>query len=133
MLEIRSIFLAAVMLLAAARGIAQQTDSLPTTYIAWRQLILPSVLLSCGISSICNPELSRFNTEVKGKICGYNLFHRTHIDDYIQYAPGIAVLGLNTAGIKGKSNIKDLSLICLLSNDPDNRGLCLKISASGKT
>lgn len=116
MLKRRSVFLAAIILLTATRGAAQQTDSLQTAYLEWRRLILPSVLLSYGISSICNPKLTKLNTDVKGKICGYNPFHRTHIDDYIQYASGIAVLGLNAAGIKGKSSIKDLSLTCLLSN-----------------
>lgn len=111
----RYIFLLAVILFNI-KGTAQHKDSLKTTYVGWRQLILPSVLLNYGISSICNPQLTKLNTGIQEKICGYDLFHRTHIDDYIQYAPGLVVLGLNTAGVKGKSNIKDLSLTCLLSN-----------------
>ena len=43
-------------------------------------------------------------------------FFRTRIDDYLQYAPALAVYGLNAMGIKGKNNFSDRTMIYLLSN-----------------
>lgn len=38
-----------------------------------------------------------------------------HVDDYSQYAPAVAVFGLQALGIKGKNNIKDELIIYALS------------------
>ena len=41
--------------------------------------------------------------------------YRTHIDDYIQYAPIVAVYGLNLSGVKGENNFMNRSLLLLKS------------------
>ena len=74
------------------------------------------MLVSYGVTSICNSNLGRFNYDLKKMVCRKGAYTRTHVDNYIQYAPGVAVLGLSAAGIRGKSNLRDLSATCLLSN-----------------
>ena len=43
-------------------------------------------------------------------------FFRTKFDDYLQYAPALTVYGLNAIGIKGRNNLRDRTMIYLLSN-----------------
>lgn len=106
----------ALLLFACTRGAAQQTDSTATGRFKWKQYVVPTVLVGYGVASICNPTLGKFNNDIKETICGEVSYSRTYIDNYMQYAPGIAALGLNAAGIKGKSNFGDLAATCLLSN-----------------
>jgi len=37
--------------------------------------------------------------------------HKTHVDDYIQYVPAIAVYGLDFAGVKAKHNLRDRTFL----------------------
>lgn len=94
----------------------QHADSSGKAYYKWERMVVPSVLISYGVTSICNPKLMKLNEDIRFKICGNEPYRRTHLDDYVQYAPGIMALGLNMAGVKGKSKIQELPVICLLSN-----------------
>lgn len=111
-----TLILITFILLNVVRGVSQQTDSLRIDSPAWPEYIFPGILVSCGVTSICNSKMSAFHANLKDKICGYDAFQRTHLDDFVQYAPGVAVLGLNIAGVRGKSKFKDLILTNLLSN-----------------
>lgn len=110
------LFFTLALVLNGALCIAQQNDSIVRDSAQWKTYVLPSVLLSYGVTSICNYRLHKFNSDFRKTFCGNGLSTRTRVDNYIQYAPGVAVLGLNAAGIRGKSDLKSLSVTCLLSN-----------------
>ncbi|HEY6063778.1 MAG TPA: phosphatase PAP2 family protein [Chitinophagaceae bacterium] len=79
-----------------------------------RTLIIPLSLITYGVVSQTSEDLKEFDTRIKTEI-REKKFH-TPVDNYLQYAPGLAVFGLNAAGIKGKHNFRDRMLTYLLAN-----------------
>jgi hypothetical protein len=87
----------------------------PPLGLSMRSLIVPVSLITYGVFSQANDDLREFDVSIKNQIRRDADF-RTKIDDYLQYAPGFAVYALNAAGIKGKNNFRDHTMIYLLSN-----------------
>ena len=80
-----------------------------------RTLIVPLSLITYGFFSQSSEDLRDFDVDIKNVVRRDADFH-TPIDNYLQYAPGVAVYALNVAGIKGKNNFRDRTMILLLSN-----------------
>ena len=91
-----------------------QKDSVVGKKISYKELIIPSVLISYGIIGIESDALKNLNVEIKEEVTE-NIDHKITIDDFTQYLPAASVYGLNMVGIKGKSNFKDRSLILATS------------------
>jgi membrane-associated phospholipid phosphatase len=71
--------------------------------------VAPTLLIATGTAL-------HFSTGLKTNFQDWvqtNLPYSGHIDDYIQYAPGIAVYALNTFGVKGKNNFGNRTAIVL--------------------
>ena len=81
-----------------------------------RSFKIPSLLITYGFIALNNDNLIALDHSIKKEIREDRPFFRTRIDDYLQYAPALAVYGLNAIGIKGKNNIRDRTMIYLLSN-----------------
>lgn len=109
-------FCLCVFLCTALSVSGQHADSIGGDNYKWEQLLVPSALISYGVTSICNPKLMKLSEDIRFKLCGNEPYRRTHIDDYVQYAPGLMALGLNIAGVKGKSKTLEIPVISLLSN-----------------
>ena len=76
----------------------------------YKQLILPSILVGYGIIGMENKSLKDLNLEIKEEVTE-NIDRKISVDDFSQYAPALAVYGLNLGGIKGKNNLRDRSII----------------------
>jgi membrane-associated phospholipid phosphatase len=63
-----------------------------------------------------NGMLKNFNNNVKDEIWTDNPHKQFHADNYLMFAPAVAVYGLNALGIHGKNNFRDRSMILLMSN-----------------
>ena len=87
----------------------------PPFSLTKRSLIVPVSLITYGVFSQFNDDLKEFDVSIKNQVRRDADF-RTKIDDYLQYAPGFAVYALNAAGIKGKNNFRNRTMIYLLSN-----------------
>lgn len=73
--------------------------------------IAPALLMSTGTAL-------HFASETKSKVRDFmeeNLAYGGNVDDYLQYAPGVAVYALNAAGIKGKNNFGNSTAILVKS------------------
>jgi hypothetical protein len=79
-------------------------------------LIIPGSMMVYGVWAINNNQLKKINTQIKNQVCLHNPNSRIYIDNYLQFAPAAAVLGLNLSGIKGKHSIRDAGMIYLMSN-----------------
>ena len=77
---------------------------------------IPSLLITYGFFALDNDKLIALDISIKNEIREDHPFFRTRIDDYLQYAPALAVYGLNAMGIKGKNNFRDRTMIYFLSN-----------------
>ena len=88
--------------------ISQKTD--PVYQFSAKKLIIPSVLVSYGILSLMSDELKKLNQSTRYESMEH-ILPGAKIDNYTQYVPAAAVYGLNLAGIKGKHNFRDRTII----------------------
>lgn len=75
-------------------------------------LILPGVLIGYGVVGIESDGVKIWNAEIKEEL-NEHIDEKLTVDDFSQYAPALAVYGLNAAGIKGKHNFRDRTTILL--------------------
>lgn len=76
----------------------------------YKQLIIPAALVAYSVIGIENDGLKDLNLEIREEVTE-NIDKKITIDDFSQYAPALTVYGLNLAGIKGKNNLRDRSVI----------------------
>jgi membrane-associated phospholipid phosphatase len=72
-------------------------------------------LITYGVFSQSNEDLKDFDADIR-KVVRKDADFRSPVDNYLQYAPGLAVYALNAVGIKGKHNFRDRTMIYFLSN-----------------
>ncbi len=83
---------------------------------SFKPFIAPTLLIATGTAL-------HFSTDAKENFQDWvqiNFPYSGHVDDYVQYAPGIAVYALNAFGVKGRNNFGNrtaLILKTLLIND----------------
>lgn len=81
----------------------------------YKQLILPSALITYGtIESILAGKVKLINYGAK-QVVNSHVRSQFRIDDVTQYVPAASVYILNLAGIKGKNNFKDRTIILGIS------------------
>lgn len=78
--------------------------------------IIPTVFISYGlVSLIVKNPIKDLDLTTKGELQEDHPLFAAHVDDYMQFAPAVAVYGLHLAGIKGKNSLMDATGIYLLS------------------
>ncbi len=75
-----------------------------------KQLIIPSLLIGYGVIGLESDQLKGYNLIIRNEVLE-DIDKKVSIDDFSQYAPALAVYGLNNIGIQGKNNLKDRSII----------------------
>jgi hypothetical protein len=78
--------------------------------------LVPAAFITYGFISLENDHLKSLDDKIRNEIWVERPHHQITIDNYLQYAPAAAVYGLNAAGIRGKNNLRDRTMIYLLSN-----------------
>lgn len=76
----------------------------------YKQLIIPSTLMTYAIIGMESDQIKLYNTNIREEVID-DIDKKTSIDDFSQYTPAAAVYGLNLAGIQGKNNLKDRTII----------------------
>ena len=77
--------------------------------------LAPTILIGYGISTMGDNGLFFSSYEVNEFIQRKYPDFQSDTDDWLRYIPAVSVYGLNFAGIKGKNNFIDRSLIYLIS------------------
>ena len=91
---------------------ATDTSSVTTHHTSViAKIAVPATLISYGVISLHSGTLKNWNEQMKEEIWTEHTHNKTHIDNYLQWTPAIAVYGLNLVGIKGKNNLRDRSII----------------------
>ncbi|MBO9562604.1 MAG: phosphatase PAP2 family protein [Niastella sp.] len=80
-----------------------------------KSFIIPAAMISYGFTSLGSHGLKDINKNIRNELAMEHPHNAIHIDNYLQYAPAIAVYGLNAAGIKGKHNFKDRTILYTMS------------------
>ncbi len=81
---------------------------LPENKLKIKQFIIPAAFVTYGFIALGNPKL---NNSTAAEIQEDHPNFQYKIDNYSQFAPGVAVFALNAFGVKGKHNWKDAALI----------------------
>ena len=80
----------------------------------YKKLIIPVVFIGYGVASLKINALRQLNRSTRYEILE-DKPDRLKLDNYTQYIPAALVYGLNTAGIKGKHNLRDRTIIYITS------------------
>lgn len=81
---------------------------------SYSKFIIPAALVSYGIITRGNKPLQQLDHSTNNEV-NEHLKAPIPIDDYSQFAPAIAVYGLDFLGIKAKHNFRDRSIIMATS------------------
>ena len=77
---------------------------------SYKKFIIPTVFIGFGVVSLSSDALKNLNSSTKYEIGEHQPKHIT-LDNYTQYLPAAMVYGYNLAGIKGKHNLKERTII----------------------
>ena len=94
--------------------IPQQTQRLSA-----KSILIPSAMIAYGAFTFANRDLKRLNLAVRDELWedrNNGNGKPFHIDNFSLVAPAVAVYALNIAGVKGKNNLIDASLIYGMSH-----------------
>lgn len=81
---------------------------------SYSKFIIPTALISYGVIARGNNSLLNLDHSTHNEIKEHISQHLPY-DDYTQFAPAVAVYGLDLAGIKAKHNFRDRTLIMATS------------------
>src|SRR5450631_657400 len=93
----------------------QQTASYKKPF-PYKSMILPGALIAYGFAELHSKTLRQVNLNVKDEIWTDGPHKTMMADNYLMFAPALAVYGLNAAGIHGKHDFKDRTMLLLMSN-----------------
>ena len=81
-----------------------------------KSLIFPSALIAYGFIALETKPLRKLDYSTEQEIIEDHPRFHTPIDNFTQYAPAVAVYVLNAAGVKGKHDMVDRTMLYLMSN-----------------
>lgn len=87
--------------------------------LSLRSIVLPSAMIAYGAFTFSNKDLKKLNLAVRTKLWEDREESKRkpfHLDNFTLVAPAIAVYALNIAGVKGKNNLVDASIIYGMSH-----------------
>ena len=102
-------------LLIFYRGFGQSPDT-----VRYRpsvgSLVLGGGMVAYGFAALKWQPLVSFDHSVRSVVWEKNPHSRLPVDDYLQYAPALTVYVLNAAGVKGKHDLRDRTVIYIMAN-----------------
>jgi membrane-associated phospholipid phosphatase len=81
-----------------------------------KKFIVPGVMIAYGFAALHIDGLTDLSEQVQEETWDDHPHNTTTIENYLQFAPAVAVYALNLAGVKGEHNFVDRSMIYLMSN-----------------
>ncbi|TRW27328.1 phosphatase PAP2 family protein [Flavobacterium zepuense] len=80
----------------------------------YKQLIIPGAFIAYGAIGLNSTWIKSINRDIRSRVRP-GIDSRLTIDDFSRYVPVATVYGLNLAGVQGKHNFKDRTVIILTS------------------
>ena len=88
-------------------------DTVKNITFSYKQLIIPTALISYGVIGLDSDQLKSWNGQVRDK--AMDIDQKISIDDFSQWTPAASVFALNAFGDKGKNNLQDRATIIITS------------------
>lgn len=76
----------------------------------YKPLLIPAVLIGYGVIGLENHQLGSFNKQIREEV-REDIDEKITLDDFSQYAPMVAVYGLNILGVEGKNDLGNRTVI----------------------
>lgn len=95
-------------------GKGKNKNSFSNFSASYSKFIIPTAMISYGIITRNNQPLKTLDKSTHNEV-DEHFNQRVRIDDYFQYAPAVAVYGLDLAGIKAKHNLRDRTFLMTTS------------------
>lgn len=89
---------------------AQQPDSLKI-----KSYIIPAVFITYGLVSLGDNPIRNLDLSTKAELTEDHPLFAAHADDYLKFAPSIAMYGLDLVGVKGKNGAIDQTAMVLIT------------------
>ncbi len=77
---------------------------------SYSKFIIPTTLITYGVLTRTNKSLRNLDLSTNNEV-GEHISKKNPFDNYIQFAPAVAVYGLDFAGVKAKHNFRDRTLV----------------------
>lgn len=85
--------------------------------LSLRSVVIPTAMIAYGTLALSNKDLKKLNLTMRKEIWeDRGSDKKLKLDEFSLIAPAVAVYGLNMAGIKGKNNLVDRTMIYGMSN-----------------
>jgi len=97
-------------LIVSGQGRAIDTSQAKKAKVNYKALVIPSAFIVYGLVGLESHTIKLINSDTKDEITEH-IDEKLTIDDFSQYAPFVSVYALNAAGVKGKNNFKDRTII----------------------
>ena len=94
---------------------AQNFKPLNHDTVQLKSFIVPGILISYGLISLGNNPIRTLDYSTRAELQEDHPRFAVHVDNYIQYAPGVAYYALNLMGVKGKHSLSDGTALFILS------------------
>lgn len=109
---------------------SQQSDSLNTSSLKRYVLpvdrnndapklvsfVVPAIFIGYGLASLNNHgAIRQLDLSTRDELQEDHPLFAAHVDNYLQFAPAVAVYALNLAGVKGKHSLVDATALYVLS------------------
>jgi membrane-associated phospholipid phosphatase len=78
-------------------------------------MVVPTLMVSYGFLALKSPMLKSLNHSTRAELREDHPTFSTKVDNYLKSAPIVAVYGLNLAGIHGKHNFRDRTMLIGIS------------------
>ncbi len=105
-----------------ARGVVDSLIGDVKTFVkpkplSFRSIAIPVGMIGVGTLIAFSPKLQKANLFVRDELyVDRKNQAQFHLDNYTLFAPAVAVYALNLAGLKGKNNFVDRSVMYVMSN-----------------
>jgi hypothetical protein len=128
----KTLLYAGILLLATTQQALAQQDPIPLLHLdtlpsisvtinqntppakkvfPYTKFLVPVTLITYGVISLKSDGLQDWNEVIHEEIWTERPHKELHLDSYLQWGPAVMVYGLNLAGIHGKNNFRDRSII----------------------
>jgi len=103
-----------LLVITSLYSFSQEADTTKHKRPVLRKVAAPIALITMGLLTMDEDDfINRFHIlEEKNENAS---FYNMHIDDFLQYAPAVAVYGLNIGGVKGRNSVVEETFLLLKS------------------
>lgn len=82
-------------------------ESRPRRPLSFYSVGVPALGIGYGVLALHKSAPEELNLSTRKEILEDHPHFLTHVDNYLQFTPGLAVIGLNIAGVKGEHTFQD--------------------------